>query len=136
MINTMIEEIAGCVEDAGFEVYRQFDERSLDNNRGAMCAVVGVVSQKDVAECLIGEALAKELETVVSVRLFGTVCQGRDAYELEEKVSDVFESLARSGELLSRVTRLGKMKQNGSLARLETDVELTLRTLEIEEEEQ
>ncbi len=136
MINTMIEEICACVTGAGFEVYRAFDERSLDNNRGAMCAVVRVTESRDIAECLIGQTLAKEVESVVSIRLFGAVCQGRDALALDEKVSDVFERLSLSGELLSRVTRVGKMKNNGTLARLETEVGLTLRTIEIEEDEQ
>jgi hypothetical protein len=73
---------------------------------------------------------------VFTLKLFGKVCSYSDGYSLEDKTSQVFEELALTGDLLSRVTKLSRMTRNTTLGRLETDIELTVRTLEQEEEEE
>ncbi len=128
-----VTQIMTCASAAGFDAHREFFPDDLMKKRSVYTAIVSVTSQKDIAECMVGDALQKEIESVIEVKLLGKMCAYSDAYELEDMGSALFAELASSGELLSRVTSLSQIKQNGRLGRLELDIGLTLRTLEIKE---
>ena len=115
----VISTIMQSARTAGFETHREFFPADLMKKRSVMAAVVGVSLQKDIAECIVDGAPVKEIETVITVKLFGKGCAYTDSYELEDMTSHLFEELACSGDLLSRVTKLTQIKQNGSLGRLE-----------------
>lgn len=134
-LNNVISTVLSCADDAGFAAFREFTDADIAGKRNSMLAVVSAGQRKETAQCVVGSALMSEIESVITVKLYGKVCSYRDIYELEDHISVLFEKLALSGDLLSRVTKLSQIRQNAPLGRLGAELELTVRTLESVETE-
>ncbi len=129
-LNTTLNTVMTVAGQAGFIAYREFVDDDAAGKKDSMIAFVGVGSTREIAQCVVGSAVMSEVESVITVKLYGKVCSFRDFFVLEDHISLLFEKLAGSGELLSRVTKLSRVKQDASLGRLGAELELTVRTLE------
>ena len=129
-LNMTLNAVMTAAGEAGFITYREFSDAAVTGKKDSMIGFVGIGSRKEIAQGMVGSALMSEVESVITVKLFGRMCSYRDIYVLEDHISLLFEKLAMSGDLLSRVTKLSQIKQDGALGRLGAEIELTVRTLE------